>query len=101
MLSCWCCAATLRLLLCCSATAVCATTTDEDLDWYLGLTRSRFNGLTPENRFKWPMYEQQPGQYQKAHDTLLKAYIGFAQAANFSLVRGHTLEWGKGRGGFW
>ncbi len=72
---------------------VCAAA---DRQWYEATTRSLFHGLTPENAFKWPLYERQPGQIDKASRLLQEQYIAFAQAANFSLVRGHTLEWGKG-----
>jgi len=71
-----------------------------DLEWYENVTLSLFNGLTPENRFKWPLYERGPGAYQQAQQVLDQQYISFAQAANYSLVRGHTLEWGK-VGPFW
>lgn len=64
------------------------------------MTASLFNGLTPENRFKWPLYERTAGQYEKARAVLDEQYISFAQRAGFGLVRGHTLEWGKGAG-FW
>lgn len=73
---------------------------DSDLYWYLNTTQSLFNGLTPENRFKWPLYERQPGQYQRAARVLEEQYVAFAEAADFDLVRGHTLEWGK-VGSFW
>jgi GH35 family endo-1,4-beta-xylanase len=70
-----------------------------DLEWYQNTTASIFNGLTPENRFKWPLYEPKAGQYEKAK-AILEDHVSFAQKAGFGLVRGHTLEWGKG-GGFW
>jgi GH35 family endo-1,4-beta-xylanase len=56
--------------------------------------------MTPENAFKWPLYERRPGQVDQASRVLQEQYIAFAQAHNFSLVRGHTLEWGK-VGPFW
>lgn len=59
-----------------------------------------FDALTPENRFKWPLYERSQGQYKQAQQVLEQQYIAFAQAADYSLVRGHTLEWGK-VGPFW
>lgn len=56
--------------------------------------------MTPENRFKWPLYERQAGNYQEAAAALETEYVAFAQAADYGLVRGHTLEWGK-VGKFW
>jgi GH35 family endo-1,4-beta-xylanase len=56
--------------------------------------------MTPENRFKWPLYERAAGSYQEAAAALEQEYVAFAQAAGYDLVRGHTLEWGK-VGKFW
>lgn len=72
----------------------------DDLAWYNNITSSMFNGLTPENRFKWFDYEPQPGNYSAARALLDQQYIQFAQQHGFKLARGHTLEWYKTEG-FW
>lgn len=67
--------------------------TAPDLSWYSNMTASMFWALTPENRFKWFNYEIQPGVFQESKDLLDELYIKFAQDHQYSLVRGHTLEW--------
>lgn len=67
--------------------------TGDDLEWYQNTTRSWFNSLTPDRRFKWFYYERPRSNYSWAKNILDTHYIKFAQDNDIKLVRGHTLEW--------
>lgn len=59
---------------------------------YVGLALRLFNGIVPENLFKWPNYEPCEGCVGESKNKL-EEYFPLAIQHDMVLVRGHTLEW--------